>query len=594
MTRPAGIRAPRTSGPIKRLSDLFLRLDIPHRISIFTAETEARVTLLPVNDIIEMTGISIPEFKDTVTAFTPVKPDQFIAEAAGGLKGVLKERDDVQQTRHPLRLLQPFNKDDLTTDQKKTLDFWNLQIERYLEGAVSMLVPSHTSAYQLPGGSFYLSTSISLLQGLITAHQKLRNFSRGKQSPYGNITNMPRLFEAVVTQAVQRTPLKQDKILDYGLNDSGLNDNPYINYRLLGEILETFILNLSQSMNSFVSVEWDPKSMTLSVQSDAAYRSTYTGESQSHPDRKRMPTQPRLLAAFHEATGQKWCCSFNSDIHNTRFTLKIVDPQTAESAFQHYTAQFEEIKRDLIININSGKNPAEIARWMDLKSKQLMKFQKALTAIVETLDKNGTLSESFKFRVERFRHDAGNEATIFVSSSTFIEEEPAERLQELLEVFSSAPPQLSALIYQNALKVGKSREFFVPIRLGNGLDNDYPVFSSAVPLKKVSGILQNLIDNGVKYAHPYRLLDIGFEYNRERGELIYRDNGIGMEQGFADSLGIARARECRLPGVEGSGIGWTSIADYMEKLGWEWRVFSKPGEGTEVVIVIPKEDIITD
>lgn len=103
-------------------------------------------------------------------------------------------------------------------------------------------------------------------------------------------------------------------------------------------------------------------------------------------------------------------------------------------------------------------------------------------------------------------------------------------------------------------------------------------------------ILGNLIDNGIKYS-SYG--DKKIEISQEGARITYSDNGIGMAQEFADRLGgEERLREGRAKGVEGSGIGWTSIGRTMRELGWTWKIESAWDKGTEIAIYLKAGDLV--
>lgn len=116
---------------------------------------------------------------------------------------------------------------------------------------------------------------------------------------------------------------------------------------------------------------------------------------------------------------------------------------------------------------------------------------------------------------------------------------------------------------------------------------DQPVlFTSSEKLFR--SILQNLIENGIKYQksrNDSSFLEISAKKRRGGIDLMIKDNGEGMDKAVLD-----RAFDMFFRGNQsssGSGLGLFIVKSNVEKLGGELRIKSKPKEGTEVRIYLP-------
>lgn len=102
-------------------------------------------------------------------------------------------------------------------------------------------------------------------------------------------------------------------------------------------------------------------------------------------------------------------------------------------------------------------------------------------------------------------------------------------------------------------------------------------------------IFENLLDNAIKYGKE----DGELHMIRDGNDIIFKDDGIGMDPKFAARLGKGtQIREERAEGVEGSGIGWASMANDLRALKWSWDIETQVDQGTKVTIHVKEGDII--
>ena len=106
----------------------------------------------------------------------------------------------------------------------------------------------------------------------------------------------------------------------------------------------------------------------------------------------------------------------------------------------------------------------------------------------------------------------------------------------------------------------------------------------------INTIIQNLIENGIKYARieegnkPYIKIsvnDIG-----DSLEVIAADNGIGMDEKTMENVFVMFFRANRK--IEGTGLGLHILKRAVERLDGQISAESKLGEGTTFKVVLPK------
>lgn len=106
---------------------------------------------------------------------------------------------------------------------------------------------------------------------------------------------------------------------------------------------------------------------------------------------------------------------------------------------------------------------------------------------------------------------------------------------------------------------------------------------------QLARVFQNLIENAIKFRKPEQSPAIEISATRTDGEWVFcvRDNGIGMEPGFADRIFKLFQR---LHGREypGTGIGLAVCKKIIDRHGGRVWVESAPGEGASFFFSIPE------
>ena len=125
------------------------------------------------------------------------------------------------------------------------------------------------------------------------------------------------------------------------------------------------------------------------------------------------------------------------------------------------------------------------------------------------------------------------------------------------------------IVEKHRMKAEKDVAFTVDI------PSDFTVNADRMHL---SNIMNNLIDNAVKYSGEKVSINIAAEGNR----LTVSDNGIGMSASDLKHIfeKFYRAHTGNLHDVKGYGLGLYYVHSIVEKHGWSISVESEPGKGT--------------
>ena len=125
------------------------------------------------------------------------------------------------------------------------------------------------------------------------------------------------------------------------------------------------------------------------------------------------------------------------------------------------------------------------------------------------------------------------------------------------------------IVEKHRMKAEKDVTFTVDI------PSDFTVNADRMHL---SNILNNLIDNAVKYSGEKVAIHVAADGNR----LTVSDNGIGMSSSDLKHIfeKFYRAHTGNLHDVKGYGLGLYYVHSIVEKHGWSISVESEPGKGT--------------
>jgi len=124
--------------------------------------------------------------------------------------------------------------------------------------------------------------------------------------------------------------------------------------------------------------------------------------------------------------------------------------------------------------------------------------------------------------------------------------------------------------------------------------------SITIEVARLELILMNLVSNAIKYSDPAKSIrSVAIECHQPSEPafvaIAVRDNGIGIPQ---ESLAGVFSRFVRAHsdrdgelGVSGSGLGLAIVGECVEAIGGRIGIDSREGEGTTVVVTVPRDPV---
>lgn len=105
---------------------------------------------------------------------------------------------------------------------------------------------------------------------------------------------------------------------------------------------------------------------------------------------------------------------------------------------------------------------------------------------------------------------------------------------------------------------------------------------------KIYMIMQNIIDNGIKYNHS-KLKQIDIDHYQKNGKNYFeiKDNGIGIDKIYQQQIFQPFKRLHNREVYEGSGMGLAFCTEYMHQLGGKIRLNSEIGQGSIFTLEFP-------
>jgi signal transduction histidine kinase len=141
------------------------------------------------------------------------------------------------------------------------------------------------------------------------------------------------------------------------------------------------------------------------------------------------------------------------------------------------------------------------------------------------------------------------------------------------------------VVVEKALNFARSASDLKEITLSFNPDPDLPL----IPLDRLQmeRVVNNLLDNAIKYTPEGGTIDVSIERQEDRVALVVRDDGPGIPPQQLPSLFQKYQRAARQGRVDGSGLGLFIVKAIVDAHGGNITVDSSPGKGTAVRVCLP-------
>ncbi|YAF94240.1 MAG: response regulator [Nodularia sp. CChRGM 3473] len=138
-------------------------------------------------------------------------------------------------------------------------------------------------------------------------------------------------------------------------------------------------------------------------------------------------------------------------------------------------------------------------------------------------------------------------------------------------------PALINLINEAAKKAGREADLKLDL---------YPC-NIHISAKKIYKIIEELIDNALKFSPPGTLVQVKSDCVNHSFSLSFIDHGRGMTAEQISELGAYRQFERKLHEQQGSGLGLIIAKQLAELHGGKLKIQSQPQEKTIVKVILP-------
>ena len=108
---------------------------------------------------------------------------------------------------------------------------------------------------------------------------------------------------------------------------------------------------------------------------------------------------------------------------------------------------------------------------------------------------------------------------------------------------------------------------------------------------RLEQVIINIISNAIKYTPDNGKIVVSLKNGETKVKLTVKDNGIGIPEADVPHIfeRFYRVEKSRTGESGGTGLGLSIAKEIIEAHGGDIKAVSAPGEGTEIVIILPKE-----
>ena len=257
-------------------------------------------------------------------------------------------------------------------------------------------------------------------------------------------------------------------------------------------------------------------------------------------------------------------------------TAERISAKSLESRIEYNANPNDELGRlrdtlnGLFNRIESYVN--QLSQFTDHASHQLMNPLTAAKTELEFILKKDRTPEEYRQSLKQLLVQTDNMIrivrTLLMLSKQDTAKEPKKTIFNLSKLLQSIVPSQI-----NTHQIKKQ------------IENDIYVKGDS---EKFSMVLENLIDNAVKYSPDNEMVKVILQSNDENVELKIEDKGIGIEDSEKENIfdRFYRSKIPEMRGVRGYGLGLSLVKTILEEMGAKIRIEDNHPTGSKFIITI--------
>jgi len=109
-----------------------------------------------------------------------------------------------------------------------------------------------------------------------------------------------------------------------------------------------------------------------------------------------------------------------------------------------------------------------------------------------------------------------------------------------------------------------------------------------IDIESIRNVLRNILKNAIKFSNEGGKIYVQTIKKRDSIELVVKDEGVGMSKESQQKIFVEYASADGTSGEKGHGLGLKLSKDLVISNGGTINVMSQLGEGTTVVVDLPK------
>ncbi len=267
------------------------------------------------------------------------------------------------------------------------------------------------------------------------------------------------------------------------------------------------------------------------------------------------------------------------DKDNMVYRVLVIGHDITEISKTH-----EQLKQ---LNSELEKSNLNLEQFAFIASHDLQEPLRKIQTFSQLLERDLDNKESIKRHLSKIISSAGRMTDLIkavLNYSRLSNEKGDYEEVDLKQVLDSVTSDLELKIIEKEAVIN-ARD--LPVIYGNPL--------------QLTQLFLNLISNSIKFSEKKPEISIssviidkreatatdGFNYNGTCVELIFKDNGIGFEQHYAEKIFTVFQRLHGKQDYPGTGIGLALCKKIVDNHDGQISVKSAPGEGTEFKILLP-------